>query len=130
MTRGRPALGVRRGPGDEGTAAVEFALVVPLLVALLYLVVFAGSIYVDQLHLQTAARNGARIGSVVPASACPTALDELATNEVGNATCALTKNCADRVIQLSLTSVQQVSIPLIGDRTVTLRASSSFACNP
>lgn len=130
MTRVRPALGNRRGSGDEGTAAVEFALVAPLLVALIFLAVFAGSIYVDQLHLQTAARNGARVGSMVPTSACPTALEELATNEVGNARCDLVKDCTDRTVQVRLTSVQQVSIPLVGDRTVTLEASSSFVCNP
>lgn len=129
MTAFRPTSGRGRGSDDEGVAAVEFALVVPLLVVLLYLAVLAGSIYLDQLQIQAAARNGARVGSVVPSSACSTALEDLAGNNVGTVQCTVAKTCAAGAMQVQLTTVQSVTIPLIGQRRVMLHASSSFACN-
>lgn len=130
MTARRPAPGSNRAPGDGGVASVEFALVVPLLVALIYIAVLAGSVYTDQMQIQSAARNGARVGSVVPASACPTIEQELATNSVGAVRCELLKTCAGGTVQVRVTAVQHVSIPLVGDKTVTLRASSSYTCTP
>lgn len=128
MTPVRPASDSRRGPGDDGVASVEFALVVPLLVAFIYIAVIAGSIYVDQLQIQSVARDAARIGSVAPTSACITARQELSTNNVGTVQCTLLQNCSAGTVQLRIIAVQNVSIPIVGNRTVTLRASSSFIC--
>lgn len=128
MTPVRPAPDSRRGSGDDGVASVEFALVVPLLVAFIYIAVIAGSVYVDQLQIQAVARDAARIGSVVPTSACPTARAELATNNVGSVQCDLLQSCSAGTVQLRIVAVQTVSIPIVGDKRVTLRASSSFIC--
>ena len=76
----------------------------------------------------TAARNAARVGSVTPAGACGTATSELTGNDVGTVTCELLENCATGTIRVRLTAQQTVSLPLVGDRNVTLHASSSYAC--
>ena len=119
-------------PGDEGVVAVEFALVLPLLIVLIFTVVLGGSVYLDQLHLQSVARNAARAGSVDAAKACSIALTELASNDVGTVQCNVLKSCTQStgVAQIQLTSVQTVSVPLVGDKVVTLHASSSFICAP
>jgi len=68
---------------------VEFALVLPLLVVLLFVIVNGGLVYLDQLHLQSAARDAARIASVEPLQACSTALAELSANDVGTSSCEI-----------------------------------------
>ena len=55
-----------RRPGDEGQAAVELALVLPLVVALLLAVVQVGLIVRDQVLVVHAAREAAREAAVDP----------------------------------------------------------------
>lgn len=117
-----------REPDDAGVVAVEFALVVPLLIVLLFTIIVGGSVYLDQLHLQSAARDAARVGSVAPASACAAASKNLAGNDVGSVSCDLVTTCATGSVQVRLTANQTVSLPIVGVRHVTLRASSTFAC--
>jgi len=123
----RPAP-ARRESDDAGVAAVEFALVLPLLVILVFTVVFAGSVYLDRMHLQSAARDAARIASVDETSACSTALAELSSQSVGDVTCRVATTCASGATRVELSATQTKSIPLVGNRTFTLDASSSFAC--
>lgn len=119
-----------REQGDGGVVAVEFAVVLPVLVALLFTIVTAGSVFIDQLQLQSVARDAARVASVSPTSACALARTELSGNSVGTLQCTLMSDCLTPAAQVSLTARQTYSIPVIGDRTVTLRASSTFACPP
>lgn len=118
----------RRKPDDDGVVAVEFALVLPLLIVLLFTIILGGAVYLDQLQLQSAARNAARAGSVTPSGACSAATSELAGNNVGSISCELLENCSTGTVRVRLTAQQTVSLPLVGDRNVTLSASSSYAC--
>lgn len=111
-------------------AAVEFALVLPLLVVLLFVIVNGGMVFLDQLHLQSAARDAARVASVEPARACSTALAELAGNDVGSTSCELVQDCSAGTAEVRLTASQNIAIPVIGNRTVNLDASSTFVCAP
>ena len=129
MTWRRSVPGSRtRGPDDAGVVAVEFALVLPLLIVLLFTIILGGGVYLDQLNLQSAARNGARVGSVTPASACVAATTDLAGNDVGTVSCEVLDNCTAGRMRLRLTAQQTVPLPIVGDRSVTLRATSSYAC--
>ncbi len=127
MIRFRPAPG-RRESDDSGVAAVEFALVLPLLVMLVFTIVVAGSMYLDRMHLQSAARDAARLASVSSSTACSTALAQLSSQSVGNVTCRVSSTCTSGTSRVDLSAVQTVSIPLVGTRRVTLDATSSFAC--
>ena len=61
-------LGSRRKPRtDEGASAVEFALVVPLLVALLFGIISYGYMFSVRQAVTQAAAEGARAGAVLPA---------------------------------------------------------------
>jgi Flp pilus assembly protein TadG len=119
----------RRGPNDRGVASVEFALVVPLLVLLLFGLVVAGSVYLDQLNLQSAARNAARAGSISSATACTTAQTELAAQSVGNLQCKVLSTCSTGGFRVELKANRTVTIPLLGDRDVNLTATSTFSCS-
>jgi Flp pilus assembly pilin Flp len=104
---------------DSGLAAVEFALIVPLIVVLLFAVITAGTTAAGQLSLQAAARDGARAEAVVPNSGCTTAINRLGDSSavVGDVVCSTALSCP-----------RVVSIPLLGDRTIALSASASYEC--
>jgi Flp pilus assembly protein TadG len=55
---------VRRQRGDSGAAAVEFALVLPILLMLVFGIIQFGFILAQQVALNGAVRSGARYGSV------------------------------------------------------------------
>jgi hypothetical protein len=82
------------------------------------------------MHLQSAVRNAARVGAVAPASACAAATADLTGNDVGTVTCELLSNCSSGNARVRLTAQQTVDLPIVGERNVTLHASSSFVCNP
>lgn len=115
---------------DPGVAAVEFAMVLPLLVVLLFSIVNGGLVYMDQLQLQSTARDAARIASVEPAQACWTAIGQLSTGRVSNANCELLQDCTSGVAEVRISASQTIAIPVIGDKTVNLDATSKFVCAP
>lgn len=120
--------GARPREDDQGVAAVEFALVMPLLVVLLFLIVIGGGIYLDQLNMQSAARNAARVGSVDRSAACPTAEKELEANSVGDLSCLVERTCDTGAFQVRLTARRDVEVPLVGRKAVVLVASSTYVC--
>lgn len=54
----------RGGVGRRGAASVEFALILPLLLGLLFGIVEFGLLFKDQLSIQQAAREGSRTAAV------------------------------------------------------------------
>ena len=120
--------GPRRGPNDRGSVAAEFAIIAPLLLVLLFIMVTLASIYFDQLHIQSAARDAARVGSVAITDACTVAQNALSNNDIGTLTCLVVEDCSSGAVKMSLSAAHSYSIPLLGDRDVTLSATSSFVC--
>ncbi len=118
----------RRGPNDRGSVAAEFAIVAPLLLVLLFIMVTLASIFFDQQHVQSAARDAARAGSVAISDACTVAEDALSSNDIGTLTCLVIEDCSSGSVKMSLSASRSYSIPLLGDRNVTLSATSSFVC--
>jgi Flp pilus assembly protein TadG len=57
-----------RRRGDQGAAAVEFALVLPLLVLVLFAIIDFGRMLNAQITLTEAAREGARAGAILGAA--------------------------------------------------------------
>lgn len=117
-----------QGLRDRGVAAVEFALVLPVLLVVLFGIVAAGLVYVDHLQLQSAARDGARAGALDPGSACATALGRVADVGGGATSCEEMSTCPGIDSSVTLQLARQVSIPLLGERTVGLSASAAFSC--
>lgn len=124
-----PHVRQRRAASDDGVVAVEFALVLPLFIALLFTIVVSTSMYIDQLQLQSVSRNAARTESVAPSTGCSTAMSEIASNSMGTVQCIVHQSCTSGSVNLELISTQHVSIPIVGNRTVVLHATSSFVCS-
>jgi Flp pilus assembly protein TadG len=93
---------VARAPrGDRGAAAVEFALVLPLLVAMILGMIDFGRAYNQQITLTQLAREGARLVSLGTTdykarlvSAAPPALGLTASNITGSTPCTLASSPA------------------------------------
>ena len=82
------AGGVRRAPGRErGAAAVEFALVVPLLLVLVFGIISYGYMLSFRQSISQAAAEGARAAAVAPATADRPAVASAAISNVLGATC-------------------------------------------
>ena len=86
------------------------------------------SVFFDQLQLQAAARDAARVGAVAIGDACTTAQASLDGNDVGTVQCFVVDNCTSGAVRMSLAATKVYSIPFLGTRNVVLTANSSFVC--
>ena len=103
---------------ESGAALVEFALVLPLLVMLVFGIVSAGLAYGDHLALNNAVREGARLGSAIDYESDPS----------GWAT-----TVRDRVKQVYLNDSAtladaDICVSLEDDAGVTLASTSGSSC--
>ena len=92
----------------EGTAALEFGLLLPLLLVVLLGIIDYGHIYFTRLAMSNAAREGARVGVTLPedeASAAATAAanDYLSQAGVSAAVVATTPSDADPTVTVTIT---------------------------
>lgn len=124
----------RREEGERGAAAVEFALVLPLLLALILGVVEVGRGWDAKLALTGAAREGARaaatgedVAGAVRAAAG--SLDAGAIRVVApSVPCDLARPTLGQQVAVEATYPYTWELPFAGRRTVTLRARSVMRC--
>jgi Flp pilus assembly protein TadG len=142
----RHRAAIERGKGERGAAAVEFALVVPILLLIIFAIIVFGFLFAQDLALSNAARQGARFGSVAGHD-CDDIRDEtieaaapLVTLAASNvdvvlpvggdcATEPCTSTAPDANINVTVTYVADVMVPVpfMGD-TKTLTAKGVFRC--
>ncbi|MFV0306755.1 MAG: TadE/TadG family type IV pilus assembly protein [Desertimonas sp.] len=120
----------RRGRGERGQAAVELALVLPLVVLFLCGVIEVALVGRDQLALELSARAAARAASV---SASPSAA---ATNAAQQATALRPLDVSTRTggdtVTVTVRHRHDPSLPMIGPLLagVDLSASATMAWEP
>jgi hypothetical protein len=131
-----------RKSGEEGTAVIEFALVLPILVMLVFGIFQFGVFYNRQQLFHSAAREGARLGAI-PTST----VDEidLRAREALNgnplldvATITITPNggsgsrpCEGRTGESVIVQIQApttIEIPMIGDQDLRITGRGEFRC--
>jgi hypothetical protein len=135
--------------GTDGAAAVEFALIVPLLILLLFGITQFGLTFIRYQGVQSAAREGARIASLsqttdsmIRARVCDSydgsqcsggglAGVPIAAAPIVSVIPAQDRPCNFRmgqpvIVEVSVQSA--IDIPLWGAQTVTLRGTGEFRC--
>lgn len=129
----------RSRSSERGASAVEFALVLPVLAILLLGIIQFSITYNQKQGLHAAAREGARFASL-PSSEqteiqarVTAALDGIPLS--GTPTIAITPSdtfpCEDRQgdsVVVTVSTSEQLSIPLVMERTVTLTGRGEFRC--
>ncbi len=130
-----------RSSDERGAAAVEFAIVLPVLVLLVFGII-QWSIYFNRLQgLQAAAREGARVAAlpqstqsdirakvtsaldgVLPSGTTPT----ITVSPSSGNPCDL--QSAGARVTVTVTTTSQLDIPLWGSQTVTQTGKGEFKC--
>jgi hypothetical protein len=124
---------------ERGASAVEFALVAPLLILLVFGIVEFGITYNRQQGLHAAAREGARIASLPQTTASDVhgrvldALDgvplesepTITITPGGSRPCNLRSG---QTVTVVVRATTQLDIPLWGDQPLTLTGRGEFRC--
>ena len=131
-------MGVRRsgrGPssGDErGTAVIEFALILPMLVMLVFGIIGFGRAYNAKISLTAAAREGARLlalnGTVAQVEqrvrdSAPSLDPDLITFNTITAPCA-----AGSLVEVEASYPMGWDVPMVGGGTWTLQGRGVMRC--
>jgi Flp pilus assembly protein TadG len=129
--------------GERGAAAVEFALVLPLLVVLVFGIVEFSIAYNHKQGLHAAAREGARLAALPQSSESDVAdkvrdaLDGvLNTTEINAATITITPDkthpCDGAApgthVVVTVSAPDALDVPFVTNSTVTLTGKGEFLC--
>lgn len=119
---------------EEGAAAVEFALIAPLLIVLFFGIVQVGiAVYQTQV-IEAAAREGARVASVGGDESEVTAAVQAAADGFAAAELTITTDVCgvlpdDAVVDVAASGDRlNFTIPFVGSYTPTFTASATFRC--
>lgn len=119
-----------RACGERGAAAVEFAIVVPLLVLLLAGIVEFGRAYSAKISLQGAAREGARVLALDSGDPVDTTLGASGSLDPSDISIQTSGAPCTKGEPASVTASYPFSynIPFFGSKTVTLTATGVMRC--
>lgn len=129
-------------PADRGAAAVEFALVMPLLVLMTVGIIAFGYMFHIQSVLDNAARDGVRVAtltsgtpaqaqavarSTAQASASPSIVIAASDISVDLSACATPASSTND--RLAHVTIELEDFSLLGLQTITLTGTGSMRCN-
>ena len=101
-TGGRWIDGTHRRFGDEGASTVEFALISPLLILLVFGIVEFGWLFAQHLDVRHGAREASRLVAVNWSAVDPASTATIQTTEIANETCTRMQYAGDADITLAL----------------------------
>jgi len=129
---------IRHARDDKGAAAVEFALVLPILVLLLFGMIEFGVVYDAQLQVTHAAREGARRAAVGGNMAAVQAVVDAQTTGLGSSKALLVAptvvppappiqdaTLGDHYV-VTVQYVYKLDIPLWGERDLLLKSTAQM----
>lgn len=121
----------RRKADERGAVAVEFALVLPVLVLLLFGIIEFGRGYNAKVEITGAAREGARVlalDSGDPATIVASAAPNLDASKISVSTSG-TPCVTGTQASVTVSYPFEYNIPLFGSNTVTLSSTGVMRCD-
>ena len=109
---------------DDGAAAVEFALILPILLLLVFGIIQFGLVFAQLLALNNASRQASRTG-VVNLSTCSTVMDQVTNGTAGAIGLAGPYTVT---VTRAGTAVCTASLTTAGVATYSVGSSSTIAC--
>lgn len=119
---------LRSGRGEYGAAAVEFAILVPILILLVFGIVEFGRAYHTQVTLTHAAREGARVWALGGTEAEATAATETAAPTIQTITVTTTACNPPDPTELTAQTTFSYNIPLFDSGTIDLIGTGVMRC--
>lgn len=130
-----------RTPRDEhrGAAAIEFALILPLLIMLVFGIIQFGVLFNRQQGLHAAAREGARIASIsnttqpeivarVNDTLTGVSLSEAPTVTITPNTTEPCRNRTGLTVVVEVSAPSSIEIPMWGAKSFTLSGRGEYRC--
>ena len=115
---------------DRGVVAIEFVLVAPFLIALIFSIAHFGIFFAKKVEVESAARDAARTlalsPGMAPADAVPSGMTLDTTGGRTNVGCVAGNTTSDA--RVNLASNYTFSIPLIPLGTKTIRVEGKMRC--
>jgi Flp pilus assembly protein TadG len=115
--RARRATRIRSRGGESGTAAVEFALVLPLVLTIALALVQIGLVLRDRLLVESAARAGARTAAIVDDQAAVASAVQGAAPDLDPAALQVSivrTGARGEPVTVTVGYVSEVRVPLVG----------------
>jgi len=139
MTKALGARARRVAPDDagreRGAAAVEFAILLPILILLVFGIIQFGITWNRAQGLQAAAREGARLASLPYTSTSDvqsrvtSALQGVPLDSPPTVTVSQScSNATGQTVTVKVAATTSIDIPLWGSQSVTLHGQGSFRC--
>jgi Flp pilus assembly protein TadG len=130
MTRG---LWSRHATVDRGSSAVEFALVLPLLIVILFGIVDVGRLEFERINVTAAAYEGARAsGYKLGATAVTNAVNAASGGLAVSVTSSTNLNCvtagAETTVTVSRPTAFRFYTPFLQAFQTTVTATGAFRC--
>ena len=117
-----------RDRDDRGAAAAELAIVLPIFLILVMGIVEFGLAFNRLQGVHAAAREAARTGAVAPGSECARAFDALDGLGVVGFTCSVDQSCPGSKVVVTVSATEEIDIPIVGTRSVSLSSKGEFRC--
>jgi Flp pilus assembly protein TadG len=133
----------RRRRSERGSTAVEFAIILPVLILLVFGIIEFSIAYNHQQGLHAAAREGARVASLpqsdqatITARVRSALQGVLSATDIQNATITVTPSanqpCSSAApgtdVVVTVSAPNQLDIPLFTNSTMTLTGRGEFLC--
>jgi len=111
-----------------GSAAVEFALIVPVVLVLLLALAEVGSIAREQIQLWAAAREGARVAATTPDVAAAFSAAGEALGSLADRTSITVRRPAvvGEIARVDLSLLHRIELPLLGEMSFELEAGAGM----
>lgn len=118
----------KRDRNERGAAAAELAIVLPIFIILVFGIIEFGLAFNRLQGVHAAAREGARIGAIAPGSECAEAFDALDGLGISGFACSVTQSCPGTKVVVEVSATEEIDIPILGNRSVSLSGKGEFRC--